>query len=345
MQGVLKKGAKVTGTIAVLKNPLTWILAGILLLVTSIFGVALFLSISLGGENQFESGMSGEGAKGTAVVSAEVLRYEPLIRKYAEEYGIGEYVELIKALIQQESGGKQLDVMQSSESIGLPPGAIMDPDYSIQVGVKYFSEMMKQAKGDIRLALQAYNFGNGFTPYALERGGYSKEVATQFSLMMAEKLGWSSYGDVNYVEHVLRYYHTENGSVVVVGNSTQRFDVEEVHNKMKEFLGLPYVWGGRTPASGGFDCSGLLEYAFAQVGIDLYGTAESQYNKTIPVPENQIKPGDLVFFSTYKIGPSHVGMYVGDGKFINANSSNGTSYSSVEEWKKYYPFLGFRRIP
>jgi hypothetical protein len=58
MQGVLKKGAKAAGTIAILKKPLTWIITGILLLLTSIFGLALFISISLGGENQFESGMS-----------------------------------------------------------------------------------------------------------------------------------------------------------------------------------------------------------------------------------------------------------------------------------------------
>ncbi|MBO1000265.1 lysozyme family protein, partial [Bacillus sp. SD075] len=157
MQGILKKGAKVVGTIAILKNPITWIIAGIHLLFTSIFGFALFISISLGGENQFESGMSGEGAGGTAQVSADVLRYEPLIRKYAEQNGIGEYVGLIMALIQQESGGRHLDVMQSSESIGLPRGAITDPEYSIQIGVKYFAEVMKQAKGDINLALQSYN--------------------------------------------------------------------------------------------------------------------------------------------------------------------------------------------
>jgi hypothetical protein len=344
MQGVLKKSAKAAGTIAILKNPLTWIIAGILLLLTSIFGLALFVSISLGGENQFESGMSEEGAGGIAQVSAEVLRYEPLVRKYAEEYGIGEYVGLIMALIQQESGGRHLDVMQSSESIGLPPGTIMDPEYSIEIGVKYFAEVMKQAKGDIYLALQAYNFGNGFIGYALERGGYSKEVAIDFSNMMAAETGWNRYGDVNYVEHVLRYYNDGNGSVAVGGDGTQSFDVEEVHDIMKQFIGRPYIWGGRTPAAGGFDCSGLLEYAFAQVGVDMYGTAQSQYNKTVPVPENQIKPGDLVFFSTYKPGASHVGMYVGDGKFINANGSNGTSYSSVEEWKDLYPFLGFRRI-
>ncbi|MCM3169519.1 bifunctional lytic transglycosylase/C40 family peptidase [Peribacillus frigoritolerans] len=344
MQGVLKKGVKATGTIAILKNPITWIIAGILFLLTSLFGFALFISISLGGEDQIESGMSGEGAGGMPRVSSEVMRYEPLIQKYAEQNGVGEYVGLIMAMIQQESGGRELDVMQSSESIGLPPGAITDPEYSIQVGVKHFAEVMKEAKGDVNLALQSYNFGNGFIGYALERGGYSKEVATQFSHRMAARKGWSRYGDVNYVDHVMQYYNGGNGSVVVMGDGSQSFDVEEIHNIMKQYLGRPYVWGGRTPAAGGFDCSGLLEYAFAQVGMDMYGTAQSQYNKTKPVPEDQIKPGDFVFFSTYKPGASHVGMYVGNGQFINANSSGGTSYSSVEEWKKLYPFLGFRRI-
>ncbi|WP_408008239.1 lysozyme family protein [Pseudalkalibacillus sp. A8] len=344
MQGVLKKGTKATGTFAILKHPLTWILAGLFLLLISLFGVALFISISIGGVNQFESGMTREEADRTAQVSAEVMRYEPLVRKYAKEFGVDDYVGLIMALIQQETGGRHLDVMQASESLGLPPGTITDPENSIQVGVKYFAEMIKQAKGDIPLALQGYNLGNGFITYALERGGYSKDITIEFSEIMAKKMGWSRYGDVNYVEHVLRYYNTENGTVMVKGDGTQSFDVEEVHSIMKQFLGQPYVWGGRTPEAGGFDCSGLLEYAFAQVGIDLYGTAQSQYDKTIPVPEDKIKPGDLVFFSTYKPGASHVGMYVGEGKFINANSSNGITYSSVEEWKSLYPFLGFRRI-
>ncbi|MCM3569890.1 bifunctional lytic transglycosylase/C40 family peptidase [Neobacillus mesonae] len=343
MQVTLKKGAKVAGTIAVLKNPITWIIAGILLLLTSIFGLALFISISLGGDSTFDSGITGEGVGGTAQVSAEVLRYEPLIRKYAEENGVEEYVGLIMALIQQESGGRHLDVMQSSESIGLPPGAITDPELSIKIGVKYFAEVMKKAKGDPKLALQSYNMGSGFIPFALEHGGYSKAVAVEFSEMMAAKMGWDSYGDVDYVANVMRYYNDKNDSVVVKGDGTQIFNVEEVHKIMKQYLGRPYVWGGRIPAAGGFDCSGLMEYAFRQVGIDMIGTAQAQYDKTKPIPEDQIKPGDLVFFSTYKPGPSHVGMYVGDGKFINSND-NGLEYSSVEEWKKQYPFLGFRRI-
>jgi soluble lytic murein transglycosylase-like protein len=116
-------------------------------------------------------------------MSAEVLRYEPLIRKYAKKTGL-DYTGLIMALIQQESGGRHLDVMQSSESIGLPPGAITDPEYySIMVGVEYFEKMLQQAEGDINLALQSYNFGGGFIPYALKRGGYTKEVVMEFSLI------------------------------------------------------------------------------------------------------------------------------------------------------------------
>ena len=97
-----EKGAKVVGTIKMLKNPVTWIVVGVLFLLTSIISLALFIAISLGGDNTFDS----EGEGGTAQVSADVLRYEPLIRKYAEENGIREYVGLIMALIQQESGGR-----------------------------------------------------------------------------------------------------------------------------------------------------------------------------------------------------------------------------------------------
>ncbi|MGM0874728.1 MAG: lysozyme family protein [Bacillota bacterium] len=133
------------------------------------------------------------------------MRYEPLVTKYAQKYGIESYVQLLLAKIMQESGGRLPDVMQSSESIGLPRNTIVDPEFSIDVGVKYFASVLKSAKGDIKLALQSYNFGGGFIPYAQERGGYSKEVAVAFSNMMASKLGWSRYGDVNYVDNVLRY--------------------------------------------------------------------------------------------------------------------------------------------
>ena len=75
-----------------------------------------------------------------------------------------------------------------------------------------------------------------------------------------------------------------------IAQGSQIFDVNQVHELMKPFLGQPYVWGGRNPAQG-FDCSGLMEWSFAQIGINLYGTAETQYNKTVPVPEGKNNQG------------------------------------------------------
>lgn len=147
----------------------------------------------------------GGGMGGTAAVTQSVLRYEPLVREAAKKYGVEEHVQLLLAKMMQESGGRVPDVLQSSESIGLPPNTITDPAVSIDVGVRYFAKVLKQAGGDVKLTLQSYNFGSGFINYCKTRGGYSKQNAVAFSNMMAAKMGWRRYGDVNYVDHVLRY--------------------------------------------------------------------------------------------------------------------------------------------
>ena len=88
------------------------------------------------------------------------------------------------------------------------------------------------------------------------------------------------------------------------------------------FLGWPYVWGGDAPEDGGFDCSGLVRYAFAQVGIALPRTAQAQYDALAPIADPAaLRPGDLVFFAdTYPSAEriTHVGLYLGDGQMINA---------------------------
>ena len=78
-------------------------------------------------------------------VSAEVLAHKPMVEKYAKEYGVEEYVNILLAIIQVESGGTAEDVMQSSESLGLPPNSLSTEE-SIKQGVKYFSELLASSE-------------------------------------------------------------------------------------------------------------------------------------------------------------------------------------------------------
>jgi len=87
-------------------------------------------------------------------------------------------------------------------------------------------------------------------------------------------------------------------------------------------LGMPYVWGGASPQTS-FDCSGLVQWSYAQIGLSLPRTAQEQYDATARVVPGDLQPGDLVFFAfTYPTSPSapitHVGIYVGGGQMINA---------------------------
>ncbi|MFN8472185.1 MAG: C40 family peptidase [Anaerolineae bacterium] len=85
-------------------------------------------------------------------------------------------------------------------------------------------------------------------------------------------------------------------------------------------LGMPYVWGGASPETS-FDCSGLVQWVYGQVGVRLPRTAQQQYNATPRLAPEDLMPGDLVFFaSTYPSSEpiTHVGIYVGNGRMINA---------------------------
>lgn len=154
-----------------------------------------------------------------APVSDEVKAYAGLIQLYAAEHGIPEYTELIMAVMMQESGGRGNDPMQASEcafntEYPKAPGSISDPEYSINIGIQNLAACLSQAGADspedidrVSLALQGYNFGSGYISWAMHNyGGYSELNALEFSAMMAQRLGWPSYGDPQYVQHVLRYY-------------------------------------------------------------------------------------------------------------------------------------------
>jgi len=104
-------------------------------------------------------------------------------------------------------------------------------------------------------------------------------------------------------------------------------------------LGTPYVWGGASP--GGFDCSGLVMWAFAQVGVSLPHSSYGQYGYGVPVSRDQLQPGDLVFFD----GLGHVGIYVGGGQFVHApHTGDVVKISSLSEGWYSSTYVGARRI-
>lgn len=152
-------------------------------------------------------------------VSSDVKAYSDTIDKYTEKYGISEYSDLVAAVMMQESKGKGTDPMQAAEGnyntqYSKKPGGIKDPEYSIDCGVHQLADALEMAgctnpsdESKLKLALQGYNFGDGYITWALENhGGYSEENAEEFAEMMKKELNTDSYGDMHYVKHVMRYY-------------------------------------------------------------------------------------------------------------------------------------------
>ena len=104
-------------------------------------------------------------------------------------------------------------------------------------------------------------------------------------------------------------------------------------------LGTNYVWGGAAP--GGFDCSGLVMWAYAQVGVSLPHSSYAQYGYGVPVSKDQLEPGDLVFFD----GLGHVGIYIGGGQFVHApHTGDVVKISSLGEDWYASTYVGARRI-
>lgn len=114
------------------------------------------------------------------------------------------------------------------------------------------------------------------------------------------------------------------------------YSVRRVVQTSLRYQGVPYVFGGTTPY--GFDCSGFTRFVFAQAGIYLPRSADEQYEVGRAVSYSRLQAGDLVYFTTYESGASHVGIYLGNGQFISATSSRGIAIARLDSgyWADRY---------
>lgn len=124
----------------------------------------------------------------------------------------------------------------------------------------------------------------------------------------------------------------------------------KIVNIAMQMKGKPYAWGGSSPETG-FDCSGFTYYVLGQLGITIERTADIQYHSQESISFKDLLPGDLVFFSWNGAEPEHVGIYIGNGKYIDAQNTVGAgpgatglvTVSSFDNWNKKY-FVGGRRF-
>ncbi|MFS7255121.1 lysozyme family protein [Carnobacterium divergens] len=291
--------------------------------------IIVMMTSTLGGGKK-ETTNSGN----TTVVglSPEVLSYKSLVEKYCKLENIPDKVNIILAIMMQESGGRVPDVMQSSESLGLPVNTLQ-PEASIAQGVKYFASLLKGTE-DEDTAIQSYNYGGGFISWLSDKGGkYSKELAVRFSDEMAIKQGWNAYGDKEYVPHVRRY----------LGVALDSEFAKKVMAEAVKYEGLPYTFGGVPPSA--FDCSSLTQWCYGVAGVSLPRTAQMQYDSmTIVTSATEAQEGDLVFFkNTYATSDfiTHVGIYLGNGKMFHAGDPIGYADINSEFWQSH--LVGFGR--
>ena len=192
-----------------------------------------------------------------------------------------------------------------------------DRAYIIGINNQWFKVIYGEQIGYIRsdyLDLTEYPYENAASPNTplFFRGGKSTGIAPSASALNSGSGSGSGSGSAN-----------TTGQKIVAS--------------AKEYLGVPYVWGGTSPA--GFDCSGLVQYVFAAHGISLPRTTKQQWTAGTAISRSELKVGDLVFFAnTYTSGISHVGIYIGDNQFIHASSSKGVIISSLSNtyWASHY---------
>lgn len=336
---IMAFAAALISQLGVILLPLLIVLAVVIVIVSLL--VALISSIA----GAVKDASSAQVIAGLyrQLLSDNTISYSDEVKDAATNEKIEDYVNYLMAIMEVESHGIGTDVMQSSESAGLPPNSFKTPQESIAQGSKYFASCVTKASEkecDINTAIQAYNYGTGFIDYVAENGKvYTLDLAIAFAeeksggrqvdyknqIAIDYNGGWRyAYGNMFYVQLVNQYiYNYENATV------------QKIVDEAMKYSGWDYISGGSTPDDGGFDCSGLVQYVYGQAGIDLPRLEKEQFEVCEEIEADKAEPGDLIFYknetSDGEIG--HVAIYLGNGKVFEAGDPVGI-YSATDKWHK-----------
>lgn len=195
------------------------------------------------------------------------------------------------------------------------------------------------------------------TVYTVKAGDSLSRISAQFGVSVSNLKQWNNLSsDLIYVGQKLNVKggkssssgSTSSGSSSSSGSSNKGsstnngYNVDKLLNTAFSMQGVKYVWGGQTP--NGFDCSGFIHFAYNEAGKKMSRTSsQGYYDRSYYVSNPQV--GDLVFFSgTYRSGISHLGIYIGNNKFIHAGTSTGVTVTDLSNpyWSKH--FDSFKRF-
>lgn len=340
-----------------------------ILIIIALFFVVVTVVGFMATQSSNEEGIEIGGGK--KELSPSVLKWKSQVEKEAKEQDVLDLVPYVLAIIQVETNGNSKDLMQSSESAGLPVNSL-DEIGSIHQGIKYlksgFDKLNSSVGGkDILGVIQSYNFGTAYVDKLLfANKKHTLDFAENYSkTVVAPSLGNSSgqtYSYINdvstlhgkpylylnggnffYAELVLEYVGTGSGNGGTSINPQDYY--KDLIAEAEKYEGNPYVWGGSNPSEG-FDCSGLTQWVYGKSGFQIGRVTTDQYASTQKVSLSDAKSGDLVFFKGTYGSPdyiSHVGIYVNENTMYDANDS-GIGYHNLKAsyWQEHFDSI--RRV-
>ncbi|EGO8595542.1 CHAP domain-containing protein [Enterococcus faecalis] len=336
------------------------------LFITILVTIGAFLIVQADGSNG--SNGSVEGVVGNQNLSQEVLSKKSIVEKYAREEKIPEEVPVLLAIMMVESGGKEPDPMQSSESAGLPQFTLSDSESSIRQGVKHYKKCLEEARAlgnDRWTAVQSYNFGRNYNVYVAQNGKvHSTKLADQYSLkVVAPSLGNTTGQRYKYNDPIAVLY---NGGWLYL-NGGNFFYCDKVKKyittKQEEGTGgsISSLDGLLGQTINGGQCYGLTAYYVTQLGgPQLMGSGKmyasqigtdyewTSYGWEVIVNPSyeDIRPGDVINYGQGGVAISefgHTGIVAsvdGDGKYSSyeQNAEKGQIVAKyLRQWSKDFP--------